>query len=123
MHTHMHMSAHTHMHAHIHIHMHTHTRAHTHTHTHTHVQLVYVSGSMKLMGNEYFLVTVVRPVSPPSILEIRMEGNMFVTHYDMEMKCLFFDGRSVSLCVLVFKCVCVLVSNMFVCKFSSVFVC
>lgn len=55
---------------------------------------MYVSGTIKMMGStEYFLVTVVRPVSPPSILEIRMEANMFVTHYDLDMKCLFFDGR------------------------------
>lgn len=54
---------------------------------------MYVSGSVKIMGSQNFLVTVVRPVSPPSILEIRMESNMFVTHYDMGMKCIFFDGR------------------------------
>lgn len=56
-------------------------------------QLVYISGCLKLMRNEYFLVMVVRPVSPPSILELRMEANMFITHYNMEMNCLFFDGR------------------------------
>ena len=56
-------------------------------------QLVFVSGQFKASDSEPFLVTVVRPVSPPSILEIRMEGNMFVTHYTLEMKCTFFDGR------------------------------
>nr|QIA61843.1 hypoxia-inducible factor 1-alpha-like protein [Halichondria panicea] len=56
-------------------------------------KLVYISGSLKLSGNEAFLVVVVRPVSPPSILELKVEGNMFVTHYSMEMKCTFFDGR------------------------------
>ncbi len=57
------------------------------------MQLVYISGSLKLSGSEAFLVVVVRPVSPPSILELKVEGNMFVTHYSMEMKCTFFDGR------------------------------
>jgi hypothetical protein len=45
------------------------------------------------MRGAHFLVTVVRPVNPPSILEIRMEANMFVSHYTMEMTCVFFDGR------------------------------
>lgn len=56
-------------------------------------QLVHISGTMKMMNNRCYLVTVVRPVSPPSISEIRMEGNMFVTHYSMDMKCTFYDGR------------------------------
>jgi hypothetical protein len=57
------------------------------------LQVVYVSGSIKVMKGTHFLVTVVRPVSPPSILEIRMEANMFVSHYSMELKCIFYDGR------------------------------
>ena len=57
------------------------------------LQLVFVSGRFKLQGNRSYLMSVVRPVSPPSILEIRMEGNMFVTHYSLQMKCIFFDGR------------------------------
>ncbi|XP_065894666.1 hypoxia-inducible factor 1-alpha-like [Dysidea avara] len=56
-------------------------------------KLMYVSGQFKMDGSEPRLVAVVRPVSPPSILEIRMEGNMFVTHYQLDMRCTFFDGR------------------------------
>ena len=59
------------------------------------VQLVYVSGQYKLQENNSFLTAIVHPVSPPSILEIRMEGNMFVTHYALDMRCTFFDGRLV----------------------------
>ncbi len=69
------------------------TWMYAHKHTPTYMQLVYISGSLKLSGSEAFLVVVVRPVSPPSILELKVEGNMFVTHYSMEMKCTFFDGR------------------------------
>ena len=54
---------------------------------------MYVSGHFKMDNSEPRLVAVVRPVSPPSILEIRMEGNMFVTHYTLDMRCTFFDGR------------------------------
>ena len=54
---------------------------------------MYVSGNLKVSGSDPFMVVMVRPVSPPSILEIRMEGNMFVTHYLMDMKCTFFDAR------------------------------
>ena len=54
---------------------------------------MYVSGHFKMDGTEPRVVAVVRPVSPPSILEIRMEGNMFVTHYQLDMRCTFFDGR------------------------------
>ena len=57
------------------------------------LQLVFVSGSFKAHGGEPFLTAIVRPVSPPSILEIRMEGNMFVTHYTLDFHCTFFDGR------------------------------
>ena len=56
-------------------------------------QLVYVSGTLKVSKDEPFIACIVHPVSPPSILELRMEGNMFVTHYAMDMTCLFFDGR------------------------------
>lgn len=59
------------------------------------LQLVFVSGHFKFSSSGQVLVAMVRPVSPPSILEIRMEGNMFVTHYTLEFKCNFFDGRSV----------------------------
>ena len=64
------------------------------------LQLVYVSGNIKVIGNEYYIVSIVHPVSP-SIMEMRMEANMFVTHYNMELKCIFFDGRyiiNMSLC-------------------------
>ena len=54
---------------------------------------MYVSGHFKMDGSDPRVVAVVRPVSPPSILEIRMEGNMFVTHYQLDMRCTFFDGR------------------------------
>ena len=57
------------------------------------LQLVFVSGHYKIQGSESCLFAIVRPVSPPSILEITMEGNVFVTHYNMHMKCIFFDGR------------------------------
>ena len=57
------------------------------------LQLVFVSGHYKIHGSESCLFAIVRPVSPPSILEITMEGNVFVTHYNMHMKCIFFDGR------------------------------
>ena len=57
------------------------------------VQLVFVSGRFKLSDNDSYLVAVVRPVSPPSILELRMEGNMFVTHYTLDFRCAFYDGR------------------------------
>ena len=57
------------------------------------VQLVFVSGHFKLSDNDLYLVAVVRPVSPPSILELRMEGNMFVTHYTLDFHCTFYDGR------------------------------
>lgn len=52
-----------------------------------------MSGHFKLTGNEPFLVAMVRPVSPPSVLEIRMEGNMYVTHYSLDFRCCFYDGR------------------------------
>ena len=58
-------------------------------------QLMYISGHFKMDGTEPRVVAIVRPVSPPSILEIRMEGNMFVTHYQLDMRCTFFDGRYV----------------------------
>jgi len=57
------------------------------------VQLVFVSGHFKLSDNDLYLVAVVRPVSPPSILELRMEGNMFVTHFTLDFRCAFYDGR------------------------------
>jgi len=57
------------------------------------VQLVFVSGHFKLSDNDPYFVAVVRPVSPPSILELRMEGNMFVTHYTLDFRCTFYDGR------------------------------
>ena len=57
-------------------------------------QLVYVSGTLKVAGSEPFLACTVRPVSPPAVLELRMEGNMFVAHYSMaNMSCIYFDGR------------------------------
>ncbi|XP_011403284.1 PREDICTED: hypoxia-inducible factor 1-alpha-like [Amphimedon queenslandica] len=56
-------------------------------------KLVFVSGHYKITQSEPCLFAIVRPVSPPSILEITMEGNVFVTHYSMQMKCIFFDGR------------------------------
>jgi hypothetical protein len=56
-------------------------------------KVVHTSGYFQLHGSEAFLVALVKPVTPPSILEIRMEGNMFVTHYAMDMRCTFFDGR------------------------------
>ena len=58
-----------------------------------HPQLMYISGHFRMDGTDPRVVAVVRPVSPPSILEIRMEGNMFVTHYQLDMRCSFFDGR------------------------------
>ena len=68
------------------------------------MQLVYVSGTVKVAGDEPFLACTVRPVNPPTVLELRMEGNMFVAHYSMEnMACIYFDGRYVSqrlLCTL-----------------------
>jgi PAS domain S-box-containing protein len=54
---------------------------------------VYVSGHFKYHQTDSCLFAVVRPISPPSVLEITLEGNMFVTHYNLEMKCIFFDGR------------------------------
>ncbi|CAI8029661.1 Hypoxia-inducible factor 1-alpha [Geodia barretti] len=56
-------------------------------------KVVHTSGYFQLHGSEAFLVALVKPVTPPSILEIRMEGNMFVTHYALDMHCTFFDGR------------------------------
>ena len=56
-------------------------------------QLMYVSGHFKMDCKNPRMVAVVRPVSPPSILEIRMEGNMFVTHHQLDMRIIFFDGR------------------------------
>lgn len=56
-------------------------------------KVVHTSGHFRLHGSEAFLVALVKPVTPPSILELRMEGNMFVTHYSLDMKCIFFDGR------------------------------
>ena len=52
-----------------------------------------MSGQFKLSSSDPFLVVTVKPVSPPSILEIRMDGNMYVMHYDLQMKCTFYDGR------------------------------
>lgn len=57
------------------------------------MQLVYVSGALKVADKEPFLACVVRPVTPPAVLELRMEGNMFVAHYSMEFSCIYFDGR------------------------------
>ena len=57
------------------------------------MQLVFVSGHFKMSDSDPFLVSIVRPVSPPSILEIRMEGNMYVTHYSLDFRCTFYDGR------------------------------
>lgn len=42
-----------------------------------------------------FLMAIVHPVNAPSISEIRMEGNMFVSHYSLDLKCIFYDGRLV----------------------------
>ena len=56
-------------------------------------QLMYVSGHFKMDATNPRMVAVVRPVSPPSILEIRIEGNMFVTHHQLDMRIIFFDGR------------------------------
>ena len=58
-------------------------------------KLVFVSGRFKFKGSSMFLMAIVHPVNPPSISEIRMEGNMFVSHYNMELKCVFYDGRLV----------------------------
>jgi len=72
------------------------------------LQLVYVSGRLKLMGGEQYLVTVVRPVNPTPISEIPMEANLFVTNYDMNMECTYYDGRSV--CVRArMSCICLCV--------------
>ena len=68
---------------------------HIRIHTHTHIKLVYISGTLKIHGSEPYVVCLVQPVNPPSILEVRSEGNVFTMHYTMEMKCTFYDGRYV----------------------------
>ena len=59
---------------------------------------MYVSGNYKVANGGSRLVAMVTPVSTPSILEIAVEGNMFVTHYTLDMKCSFYDGRYVCMC-------------------------
>ena len=54
---------------------------------------MYVSGHFKMDGNKPRMIAVVRPVSPLSVLEIRMEGNMFVIHQKLDGRIIFFDGR------------------------------
>jgi PAS domain-containing protein len=56
-------------------------------------KLVYVSGHFKVLHEESRLVAMVTPVSTPSIVEIAVEGNMFITHYTLDMRCSFYDGR------------------------------
>ena len=56
-------------------------------------QQMYVSGHFKTDGNKPRMIAVVRPVSPLSVLEIRMEGNMFVIHQKLDGRIIFFDGR------------------------------
>lgn len=56
-------------------------------------KLVYISGTIKRARGEPFIACVVRPVSPPSVLEIRLEGNMFVCRYGVDFTCTYFDGR------------------------------
>lgn len=56
-------------------------------------KLMFISGRPSTAGNDHLFVAVVRPVTPPSILEVRTEYNVFVTHYSLDLKCIFFDGR------------------------------
>nr|QHX41464.1 hypoxia-inducible factor 1-alpha-like protein [Halisarca dujardinii] len=56
-------------------------------------RLVYVSGQCKVVDEEPRLVAMVTPVSTPSILEIAVDGNLFITHYSLDMRCTFYDGR------------------------------
>ena len=56
-------------------------------------QQMYVSGHFKMDSNKPRMIAVVRPVSPLSVLEIRMEGNMFVIHQKLDGRIIFFDGR------------------------------
>ena len=80
-----------------------------------------------MMRRDHYMVTVVRPVSPPSILELRMEANMFVTHYDLAMNCLFFDGRFVHediyLFIYLFVCLFCLFVRLSVYLFVYLFIC
>ena len=66
---------------------------------------MYVSGNYKVANGGSRLVAMVTPVSTPSILEIAVEGNMFVTHYTLDMRCSFYDGRYV--CVCDCNCMCI----------------
>ena len=53
-----------------------------------------ISGRPSTAGSDHFFVAMVAPVAPPAILEVRSGYNVFVTHYALDMKCTFFDGRS-----------------------------
>ena len=72
---------------------------------------MYVNGMYKCGQEDDLIVAMVAPVTPPPIMEIRTEGNMFKTHYRMDMRCIFYDGRCVRacVCVCVRACVCVCV--------------
>ena len=53
-----------------------------------------MSGHLKQqVYDEPVLMGVVYPVTPPTIVELKTEDNVFVTHYSLEMKCIYFDGR------------------------------
>ena len=72
---------------------------------------MYVNGMYKCGQEDDLIVAMVAPVTPPPIMGIRMEGNMFKTQYRMDMRCIFYDGRCVCVCVraCVHVCVCVCV--------------
>ena len=39
------------------------------------------------------LMAFVSIVTPPSIVELDIKDNMFITHYSLDMKCIYSDGR------------------------------
>ncbi len=62
---------------------------------------MYINGMYKCGQEEDLIVAMVTPVTPPPIMGIRMEGNMFRTHYRMDMRGVFYEGRCVCVCVRV----------------------
>ena len=87
-------------------------------------QLMYINGMYKCGQEEDLIVAMVTPVTPPPIMGIRMEGNMFRTHYRMDMRCVFYDGRYVCVRVHVCVCACMCVRvHVFVCVCSCARAC
>ena len=54
---------------------------------------MYVSGHYTTKNNNPRLVAQVSMVTGPCILEVPLGDNVFRTHYKLDMRCSFYDGR------------------------------